>query len=241
MSEYNRLTCAFCDQGNHIVITTAKGNKIIPYYVYEAFVNMSPAERCAKLKSKNLCITCIYPGAVNGEKHKCFFLNFCCPHPSDEDGEKLHVLLCEVHKRQGENLKLLEKFKNKFITNYRAPLPQFSRHISCFSETVAISRVNSQSSNVSNDFSMEPEIKESAIFQLQIINIDGIELNLFFHSGCGDIIVKKSALDKLICVGRGKQVIHGPIVITGVGEQKNCLRTGFTVFVYHYTMAEMPC
>ena len=73
---------------------------------------------------------------------------------------------------------------------------------------------------------MEPEIKGSAIFQLQTINVDEIELNLFFDSGCGDIIVKKSALDKLIGVGRGKQVIHGPIVITGVGEQKTVCEDG---------------
>ena len=151
------------------------------------------------------------------------------------------VLLCEVHKRQGEKLKLLENFKNKFITNCRAPLPQFSRHISCFSETVAISRLNSQSSDVFSDFSMEPEIKESAIFQLQTINVDGIELNLFFDRGCGDIIVKTFALDSLTGVGRDKQVVHGPIVITGVGSKQLLVRTGFTVFVYHYTMAEMPC
>ena len=93
MSEYNRLKCAFCDQGNHIVITTAKGNKIIPY-VCEAFVNRSPAEKCAKLKSKDLCTTSVYPGAVNGENHKCFFLKFYCPHPSHGDGK--NSMFCYV-------------------------------------------------------------------------------------------------------------------------------------------------
>ena len=68
--------------------------------------------------------------------------------------------------------------------------------------------------NVFSDFPIEPKIKESAIFQLQTINIDGIELNLCFDSGCGDMIVKKYALDKLIGAGRGKQVVNGPIVIT---------------------------
>ena len=79
MPEYNRLKCSFCDQGNHIVITTTKGNKIIPYYVCEAIAKMSLAERCAKLKAKNVCTTCIYPGAVYGEKHKCFFFLILLP------------------------------------------------------------------------------------------------------------------------------------------------------------------
>ena len=60
------LTCHICEKGGHTIITTSRGNKIIPYYVCEAFVKMSHAERLSKLESKNLCTICLFPGAVNG-------------------------------------------------------------------------------------------------------------------------------------------------------------------------------
>ena len=46
--------CHICDEKGHTIITTPKGNKIIPYYVCNEFVKISPAERLSKLKSKNL-------------------------------------------------------------------------------------------------------------------------------------------------------------------------------------------
>ena len=78
--------CHTCDEKGHAIITTPKGNKIIPYYVCNEFVKMSPAERLSKFKSKNLCLKCLYPGASKGTKHKCFFTYYCCPHPSHEGG-----------------------------------------------------------------------------------------------------------------------------------------------------------
>ena len=78
---------------------------------------MSPLERFSKLKSKKLCTKCIFPGAI-----KCFFLHYCCPNPSHENGEKVHVLLCSKHENGDENLKLLEKFKVKFIKNCNVQL-----------------------------------------------------------------------------------------------------------------------
>ena len=80
--------CLACDKEGHTVITTTKGNKMIPYYVSEKFVNMTPSERLSKLKFKNLCTKCLYPGAVKVPRHKCFFTYYCCPHPSHEGGEK---------------------------------------------------------------------------------------------------------------------------------------------------------
>ena len=43
-----------------------------------------------------------------------------------------------------------------------------------------------------------------AIFMLQTINVGGKNLNVFYDSGCGDIVVKKSAIDSLIKMGRAK-------------------------------------
>ena len=88
--------CHICDEKGHTIITTPKGNKIIPYYVCNEFVKMSPAERLSKLKSNNLCLKCLYPGAVKGTKHKCFSTYYCCPHPSHEGGGELHILFCAI-------------------------------------------------------------------------------------------------------------------------------------------------
>ena len=57
------LKCHFCDKTDHLVITTATGNMIIPYYVCQIFVNPTPENRLSRLKSKNLCTQCLYPGA----------------------------------------------------------------------------------------------------------------------------------------------------------------------------------
>ena len=61
------------------------------------------------------------------------------------------------------------------------------------------------------DFEGVPNIlRGCVIFQLQTFEVDGIQLNLFSDSGCGDVVIKKSAIDKLIVVGRAKQIVSGP-------------------------------
>ena len=122
-----------------MVITTSKGNLIIPYYVCAKFVALTPSGRYSKLKAKNLCTTCLLPGAVKSSKHRCFYTNFCCPH-AHSSGEKIHVLLCELHKSDDKNKKLAEKFKDKFVKNCTQSLPQFCQSLSLLSFTVHISR-----------------------------------------------------------------------------------------------------
>ena len=220
------LKCHICEKGGHTIITTAKGNNIIPYYVCEIFVNMSPAERLSRLNSKNLCSKCLFPGAKNGPKHRCLFTNYCCPNSSHE-GDMVHILLCEKHRKESANIKLLNKFKDKFIKNCKVPLPQYSRNLSCFTETVGVTEIlkkDLENSQVS--YQIGNDVTESAIFQLQTIEIDGVRLNIFFDSGCGDMIIRKSAVEKLIAVGRAKQIISGPLTITGVGEQKSVCKDG---------------
>ena len=71
-------------------------------------------------------------------------------------------------------------------------------------------------------------ILRCAIFQLQTIDVDGIKLNLFFDRGCGDIVIKKSAIDKLVGIGRAKQIVSGPLEITGIGDQTSVSDDGFS-------------
>ena len=211
------LKCHFCGEGQHTVVTTSKGNKIIPYYVCETFVSMSPAERYSQLKAKNLCTTCIMPGAIKGPKHKCFFLNFCCPH-SHASPMKVHVLLCDEHKNDEANKKLVEKFKEKFVKNCKQDLPHFSKNISLVSVTVNL--LKSESKVAFAHLKSKPDVRESAIFLLQSIMIQGIRINLFFDNGCGDLVVRQSAVEKLSRIGRAKLEFGGPIPINGVGDHK---------------------
>ena len=144
-------------------------------------------------------------------------MKYCCPHAS-HGNLKVHVLLCESHKSDG-NLKVLKNFKERFIDNCNTKLPEFRKNISCFN-VVGVSKY-SNNSNTFNDLVIESEITESAIFPLQTIEFDGVKLNLFFDSGCGDMVVKKSAIDKLKELGRAKLIVPGPIVLSGVGDQKS--------------------
>ena len=124
--------CHVCDKPLHTVVITAKGNKIIPYYVCEEFVKMTPAERLKRLQAKGLCTGCLFPGAKSGPPHRCIYLNFCCHHPS-HGSTKVHVLLCEQHKNDDKNTKKLEKFKEKFVKNCPVSLPEFTKLLSCVS------------------------------------------------------------------------------------------------------------
>ena len=217
--------CHFCGEDGHTQIVTAKGNKIIPYYACEKFIQATAVDRLAKLKEKNLCTVCLYPGAKKGPRHRCFFLKYCCPHVSHRDSGKIHVLLCNDHKADAKNLELVAKFIEKFITSCQFPIPPSSRNISCFTSIVCVAKPLS-SGNVFDGLVTEPEIVESAIFQLQTIVVGGISLKLFFDNGCGDMVVKRAAVEKLGQVGRAKQIREGPIDLSGVGDQKSICHDG---------------
>ena len=135
------LRCSFCGGDGHVIITTPRGNKIIPYYVCERFATSTCKERFETLKAKSLCTTCLFPGAKKGPKHRCFFKNFCCPN-SHSGGEKIHILLCDDHKSDPANSNLLVKYKEKFVEKCSEPLPLFSKQLSFFSEMVAVTRKN---------------------------------------------------------------------------------------------------
>ena len=210
------LKCHFCGLGQHATVTTSKGKSIIPYYLCEIFVALSPSDRYSKLKSKNLCTTCLVPGAVKGPKHKCFFMNFCCPH-SHGSAEKIHVLLCEQHKGDEKNRKLAEKFTDKFIKNCNQNLPQFSKNLSLLSVTVHLVEEKILRFQHLNAL---PDVNDTGKFLLQTIQIQHVRLNIFFDNGCGDLVVKKRAVELLTSLGRAFCEIDQALEIVGVGDQK---------------------
>ena len=47
-----------------------------------------------------------------------------------------------------------------------------------------------------------PDARSSGIFMLQTIVVGNTKLRLFYDTGCGDIVIKKSTVDALSRVGR---------------------------------------
>ena len=61
---------------------------------------------------------------------------------------------------------------------------------------------------------------------LQTIQIQGKRFNLFFDSGCGDLVCNKEAVTRLENMGRANKVLDRPLTITGVGDQKIVCENG---------------
>ena len=219
------LKCHICDEVGHVKIVTAKGNVIIPYYLCEKFVQMSAQNRLEKLNGKNLCTGCLFPVAIKSDKHKCFYTNYCCPsHPKTE---RIHILLCEEHKSNEKNLKLLEKFKTKFITNCPVDLPPFVNTLTFYGGMAGFGLVARPEITKVGKFDGIPVTNAPAIFMLQTISVDGVRLNIFFDSGCYDMIIKKSAVDKLLALERAEKISSDDCEIVGVGGVKSICKEGF--------------
>ena len=71
-----------------------------------------------------------------------------------------------------------------------------------------------------------PDIQSSGIFMLQTILVGNTKLRLFFDTGCGDIVIKKSAVDALSHVGRAHLEVPGPMTMSGVGDVKSITNHG---------------
>ena len=130
----NPLTCFICGATDHVPTSGPKGTKLIQYFVCKKFVEMTNAERLALLKAKNLCFQCLYPGADRrASKHKegrCQ-REFTCKHPShDRYDTKKHILVCDEHKAEQQNIAIFEDYKQRCITRQnQVPLPDYAKKI----------------------------------------------------------------------------------------------------------------
>ena len=68
--------------------------------------------------------------------------------------------------------------------------------------------------------------EDNSIFAFQRIDIDGVRLNIFYDTGCGDLVISKEAVDKLKRLGRAKIEFVGPIVLNGVSNQESVSEYG---------------
>ena len=66
----------------------------------------------------------------------------------------------------------------------------------------------------------DEEVTESSVYILQTISINGERFNLFFDTGCGDLVCRKEAISKLEGIGKASLIVDGPITLGGVGDVK---------------------
>ena len=93
------------------------------------FVEMNPKQRLSELRTKGLCFQCLTPGFKKG--HRCVCYNkFNCPDKFHKRFEiRCHVLICDQHKNDPKNLKLLEEYKFKHIIKSANRYKDLSKNI----------------------------------------------------------------------------------------------------------------
>ena len=212
------LPCHICGQTNHVLSADHRGNKFVDYFSCKKFVEMSPKERFAELVRKKFCIQCLRPGMIYDESHKCFDSYICPDRSHGRHIKGCHVLVCDAHKNDQANVNLLEKYKKNIISKRSQYFEDFTLNITL----ISVSSVYLPSSVMGAGFAnVRPDVSSSAIFLFQTIRISNITIRLFFDTGCGDIVVRKAIMDKLIKIGRARQEVSNPVTMSGVGDVKS--------------------
>ena len=141
-----------------------------------------------------------------------------CKHPThDKFPRKNHVLVCEEHNQSNENKQLLVEYKSKCILKY-LDLPDYSKEIK-LSFHISNSIHNSNKINqpiYSADTTAA--LHDKAIYILQTIDVNHQQYNIFYDTGCRDMVSRYSAMKRL---GKGtKREYKGPVQLRGVREVK---------------------
>ena len=171
--------------------------------------------RRKKLFAKKLCAQCLDPGTRFYTEHECS-KEFACPNEFHSKFKRsLHVLVCSAHKAEQKNQELLTKFKRSIqsIPN----LESFSKEMSVNFSSTAHPEAAVQ---------IAGDVVDCAIFMLQTIEIGGKRINLFFDNGCGNMVIKKSAVDVLMGLGRANLEFPGTLHHTGVGGLESVCEHG---------------
>ena len=215
-----RSMCYICNENdNNVLSQDGEGKAHIDYIACKTFVDMKPRQQDKVLYKKRLCSKCLSPGVKWDADHSCNKTYSCNQHYANKRGQdsisEKHVLVCGYHADQKRNKHLLEVYKKHMFEGNK--FQDFSKavNISCFFESY------------NNDGSPE-NIEFSSIYAFQTIKIDRLNLNLFYDSGCGDIIVSKKCIDKLMKMGLAKLEYSGQITLNGVGNQQTiCQHMGY--------------
>ena len=214
------LPCVICGKSGHVVSTDKKGRKHIDYVACESFVRMTPKSRRSALVKKRCCLQCLSPGIKFDQDHTCYD-TYVCPDKSHKNYRKgLHVLVCQEHASSSENIKILDNYKKNFISKRATKFEDFTAQVSltCFRQTGL--------ANICENAEIAETINDGAIFMMQSIDVDGIHLNLMYDTGCGDMVISRSAIEKLMAQSKAKLEMPGPIIISGVGDNRTVSEHG---------------
>ena len=102
-----------------------------------------------------------------------------------------HVLVCMRHREQVDNQNLLKKFKSDRIEKHG--FENFTKNIN----TSYYSGLYGNHVKL-----MKEDVRDDTIFLFQTIRVGDVPLNLFFDSGCGDMVIRKGAIETLELQGR---------------------------------------
>ena len=203
-SNESRKKCKICDKTDHVPTLTSRGKLVINYFSCRKFATMTTKEKFEEIKRKRFCFQCLTPGMKLNHPGFCFD-KFKCPHESHQRNDRgVHVMICDKHKDNQENVELFETYKTKYITNASNPLPDYSRNmvLHCY-------RADSV------------DEEEVAIYMFQTIKQEGRNINLFYDTGCRDSVSQKSTVDFLKGKGLAIQERKGPLPLYGVGDKKS--------------------
>ncbi len=224
----SEVLCLLCGKSGHTVSTDLRGAQHVDYVACEAWTKKSPKDRRMELQDKKFCFSCLSPGVIHTDEHTCP-QKYVCPHDSHSTHKKgLHVLVCQVHMNDQANIELLDKYKNNFIFKRSKDFRNFTKELSLtYFSGGNTSHANKTKSNTAEMYkNARPDVKDSAIYMFQSINVDGEILNIFFDNGGGKIIVKKSALEILKKLGRASCPDPGPSKMFGVGGVETACEDG---------------
>ena len=215
------LKCHLCDGSGHVSTLNFRGKKVIEYYTCEKFASMTHKQRFELLKEKGLCRQCLNPGVkesiVTHKECKCYSR---FTYKNKHDGSrKWHVLACDRHRYEKNNLALLEEYKGMNMGKNKLVLPEHSKNI-----RICFHNLNVKITKKSLFHSKNKH--EDSLFLLQTIKIDSEKFNLFYGTGCQDSASKKEAIDKLELLRRASSQLPGPITSFGVGNQKSISKHG---------------
>ena len=213
------VACTLCGKDqDHVVSFRPDKTPYIEYIACKIFADKTPKERDNYLFKKHFCNKCLTPGVKFASKHNCD-AKFVCPQKFMKNGVetecKKHVLVCGHHCKEKSNNDLLDAYK-KSVLQTNGGFSDFSKNISisCFSESFTSEEPEGDSD--------DPD----SIFSFQTVKLLSHLFNIFYDSGCGDLVSSKRAIDILESMGRAKLLRPGPLILEGVNNQVSICKHG---------------
>ena len=128
------------------------------------------------------------------------------------------MLVCEEHSQTNENKQLLEEYKSRCILKQKANLPEYSKEIKLSFHASNSIHINNKLQQAIHLTQWASDIQDKAIYILQTIDVNNQQYNIFYDSGCGDMVSRYSAIKRL--GRRAEQEYRGPVQLGGVGGVK---------------------